>query len=67
MDRRKRLVWKTTEIDLDDNWIEARVRDKNHSGPDGFDDRKTASFSVAIVDGISSKGSISDDRYENII
>ncbi|MCX6678345.1 MAG: hypothetical protein NTU95_10460 [Methanothrix sp.] len=39
-------VWNTTEDDVDDNRVEVRVRDGKHAGPEVFDNRKVANFTV---------------------
>ena len=41
-----RWVWNTTQDDIGDSRVEVRTRDKNHAGPDGFDSRKVANFTV---------------------
>jgi hypothetical protein len=40
-------IWNTAETDVGENQIEVRIRDGNHSGPNGFDDRRTDSFTIS--------------------
>ncbi len=44
---RNMWVWNTTEDDVDVNQVEVRIRDTKHAGPDGFDSRIVANFTVA--------------------
>jgi len=39
-------TWTTTDYDIGENQIEVRVRDGKHTGPDGFDSNKVATFTV---------------------
>jgi large repetitive protein len=41
-----RWIWTTSSADVGDNRIEVRIRDGSHAGPDGYDDRKSASFTI---------------------
>ena len=39
-------TWNTTAANVGNNQIEVRVRDGQHAGPTGFDDRKTVSYII---------------------
>ncbi|MFA6371357.1 MAG: transglutaminase domain-containing protein [Methanothrix sp.] len=43
------FIWNTTEDDVDDYRIEVRIRDTKHAGPDGFDSRRVANFTVTTL------------------
>ncbi|GEM_PF-588614 len=44
--KENKWVWNTTGDDIGDNRIEVRLRDGKHAGPDGFDSRRIANFTV---------------------
>jgi hypothetical protein len=46
-ERHNEWPWQTSEENIGNNIIEVLVRDKNHAGQSGSDDRKSASFTIS--------------------
>ena len=49
-DRSNEWAWQTGEENIGSNIIEVLIRDKNHAGPSGSDDRKGASFTISSLE-----------------